>query len=95
MPLKKIDDDVIKSARERQKALEDLCETFGSNIDKLIGKTNSPIILSMLSSLNILMEVMKDQIDFTRSGFDLFLEEIKTLNKKIEYYHETLDDDMK
>lgn len=95
MPLKKISDDVINTVNERQKALEELCRTFGSNIDKLVGKTNSPIILSMLSSLNVLMDVMKDQIDFTRSGFDLFLEEIKSLNSKIEYYHKTMDDDGK
>lgn len=93
MPLKKIDDDVIEIVNKRQKELEELCENFSSNINKLIGKTNSPIILSMLSSLNILMEVTKDQIDFTRNGFDLFLEEIKNLNRQIEKYHADEEDD--
>lgn len=82
-----IDRDTIKEVDERQKRLESLCEQFNSNINKLMGKTNSSMILSILASLSVLMEVTKDNIDFTRSGFDLFLKEIESLNKQIEYYH--------
>ena len=93
MPLKKINDAIINSVTERQKELEELCDEFSNNINKLIGKTNSPIILSMLASLNTLMKITKDQLDFTRSGFDLFLEEIKALNRQIEKYHGDMEDD--
>lgn len=93
MSLSKIDDSVIQTVTERQKALEDLCDEFNTNISKLEGRTNSPIILSMLASLSTLMTVVKDNLDFTRSGFDLFLSEINTLNRKIEKYHGDLEDD--
>ena len=93
MALKKINDDVIESVNERQKKLESLCDDFNTNISKLEGMTESRIILEMLDSLRILMNVTKDQIDFTRSGFDLFLSEIEQVNQRIERYHRAIDDD--
>lgn len=93
MSLKKIDEKILKSVEERQRKLNDLCESFGNNISKLEGMTNSPIILSMLASLGVLMEVLKDQIDFTRSGFDLFLSELESLDRQIQKYHRSMDDD--
>lgn len=93
MSLKKIDEKILKSVEERQRKLNDLCESFGNNISKLEGMTNSPIILSMLASLGVLMEVLKDQIDFTRSGFDLFLAELEGLDRQIQKYHRSMDDD--
>lgn len=86
MPLKGINKKVIEEVAERQKRLEELCNDFNSNINKLIGKTGSPIILSMLASLSVLMEVVKDNLDFTRSGFDLFLDEIESLSNKLEQH---------
>ena len=89
--LKKINDEIIEDVTERQKKLEELCNEFNNNINKLVGRTNSPIILSMLASLSVLMTVVKDNLDFTRNGFDLFLEEIKNLNQRIEKYHGDMD----
>lgn len=89
--LKKINDEIIEDVTERQKKLEELCNEFNNNINKLVGRTNSPIILSMLASLSVLMTVVKDNLDFTRSGFDLFLDEIKNLNQRIEKYHGDMD----
>lgn len=86
MPLKGINKKVIEEVAERQKRLQELCDDFNSNINKLIGKTGSPIILSMLASLSVLMEVVKDNLDFTRSGFDLFLDEIESLSNKLEQH---------
>lgn len=91
MPLKIINKKVIEEVAERQKRFEDLCEDFNSNINKLIGKTGSPIILSMLASLSVLMEVVKDNLDFTRSGFDLFLDEIESLSNKLEQHCKETD----
>lgn len=93
MGLKKINDDIIQSVTERQKKLETLCEEFNVNISKLEGMTDSVIIISMLKSLKLLMSVTKDQLDFTRNGFDLFLEEIKSINSQIEKFHGRLEDD--
>ena len=93
MSLKKINDEIIQTVTERQKKLEELCDEFNINISKLEGMTNSVIIISMLKSLKLLMTVTKDQLDFTRSGFDLFLEEMRSINQQIEKYHGLSEDD--
>ena len=93
MSLKKINDEIIQTVTERQKKLEELCDEFNINISKLEGMTNSVIIISMLKSLKLLMTVTKDQLDFTRSGFDLFLEEMRSINQQIEKYHGLAEDD--
>lgn len=88
MALKKINDKVIENVDKRQKELESVCNVLNNNINKLLGQTDTPMMLSLFGTLTTLIQVVKENFDFTRSGFDYFLEEIKNLNNELEKFHE-------
>lgn len=85
MSLKRINSSILERVDKNQKDLKKSCDSI---IEKIALFTNSaeysPFLSVILPELKTLVEVTKEGIDFTRSGFDIFLSEIKALDRRID-----------
>ena len=69
MALRRVDDTVLDRVDKTQKDLKKICNSISETIS----------VFSNASEYSPL-----ENIDFTRNGFDLFLSEIKELDRRIE-----------
>lgn len=68
----------------QRKQIEAIRESFSSTISKLLGRTSSPLVLSMLGSLETLNNLLKYQLDLIDSQFDLITTELRKITDSLE-----------
>ena len=85
MALRRVDDTVLDRVDKTQKDLKKICDSISETISVFSNASEySPLLSILLPELKNLVDVVKENIDFTRNGFDLFISEIKGLDRRVE-----------
>lgn len=68
---------------DEQNSLRAECEALTKEVNKMIGRTNSPLILSMLGAIDTLRELVESNFELTRKEVQLLSEIVDENTKEV------------